>query len=138
MNQFIKQSSGLIFVTIFQIFCFFQTSSFIHLHHTHDEDGCKIVVSIHPVDRHTPRHSDYHSDDHQHSSGDHHKLDLTFIKSTPRKAGTFQVGVFSQSKVITLNKPGFSKRIANFYCYPSTERIFSASIFPRSPPNFSC
>lgn len=138
MNQFIKQSAGLIFVTIFQIFCFFQVASFIHFHHIHDEDGCKIIISIHLVDHHTPNHDDDHSDDHQHPSDDHHESDLTFVKSRLGKAYTFSPGIFPQAKVITCNKPEFSNKIANFYPYPSIERIFSASTFSRGPPNLSC
>ena len=138
MNQFIKQSTVLIFVVILQIFCFFQVSSFIHLHHTHHEDGLQIIISVHPVDHHTPNHSDYHSNGHHHPSDDHHELDLTFVQSRLRKVHTLSAGFFFQSKVVTLIKPGSSNNIPSFYSYVPSKRIFSSSIFSRSPPNLSC
>ena len=131
-------------IAIFQVVCFFQTTSCIHLHHTHNDDGSQITLSFHQVYCHTPNHNDYHPDDHHHGDSNHypgdnhHEIDVTFVKSRQGKVHTVSAEFSFQSKVDTLNKPEFSNNLPSIYCYVPSKRIFSSSIFPRSPPNLSC
>ena len=148
MNKFIKQKSGLIFIAIFQVVCFFQVTSLIHLHHTHTADGFQIILSFHPVYCHTPNHNDYHHndnnpDDHHHENNNHprdnhHELDLTFVKSRLGKVHILSAEFSFLSSVVTLNKPEFSSNTPTIYCYVASKKIFSSSIFSRSPPYPFC
>ena len=145
VNTFIKQKSVLLFIAIFQVVCFFQVTSTIHLHHTHNADGSQIALSFHPVYCHTPNHNDYHpDDDHHHDEKNHHPNenhldhDLNFVKSRQVNVHTLSAEFYFHSKVVSLSKPGFSNNIPTIYCYVPPKRIFSSSVFSRSPPNLSC
>jgi len=138
VNKFIKQKSGLLFIAIFQVVCFFQVTSFIHLHHTHNADGLQITLSFHPGYCHTPNHNNYHHDDNNHTRDNHHELDLTFVKSRLGKVHTVSAEFSFLSNVVTLNKPEFSSDTPIIYCYVASKKIFSSSIFSRSPPYPFC
>lgn len=139
MNKFIKQKSGLIFITIFQVVCFFQVTSLSHLHHTHTADGLQIILSFHPAHCHTTNHKDFHHhDNNNHPRDNHHELDLTFVKSRLGKVHTLSAEVSFLSSVVTLNKPEFSSNTPTIYCYVASKIIFSSSLFSRSPPYPFC
>jgi hypothetical protein len=145
VNKLIKQKSVLLFIAIFQVVCFFQVTSIIHLHHTHNADGSQIALSFHPVYCHTPNHNGHHpDDDHHHDENNHHpgenhlNHDLTFVKSRLVKVHTLSTEFSFQSKVVSLTKPGFSNNVPSINCYIPLKSIFSSSVFSRSPPNLSC
>lgn len=139
MVKFIKNKS-FPFILILNILYFTQIYPFVHFHHTHNEDGFQIVVSTHPIDRHTENHNDHHSDDHQHSESDHYDVDLTFIrqpKPTPKTVTDLPTRLYSTASVVILNKPDLSYIIQKFYSHLSSPRVLISQVSPRSPPYLS-
>ena len=133
----IKKSNALIFAVILQILYFIPVCSFIHVHHAHSDDGLQIIVSTHPIDRHTENHNDHHSDDHQHSESDHCEIDLTFIRPTPRIVTELPTKLYSTASLVIQNKPDLSFIIQKFDLLLPQQKIFFSSISSRSPPHLS-
>ena len=136
MNR-IKKSNALFFAVILQILYFIPVCSFIHVHHAHSDDGLQIIVSTHPIDRHTENHNDHHSDDHQHNESDHCEIDLTFIRPTPRIVTELPTKLYSTASLVIQNKPDLSFIIQKFDLLLPQQKIFLSLISPRSPPHLS-
>lgn len=134
MTRLPRKSRVFFFIYILYIFYFIQISSFIHFHHTHSEDGLKVIVSVHPVDHHTAHHDDHHSGDHHHQDNDHLNIDLTFIKSKLRIAKDLSTRFHPQTGLVAFSKPSCTQLHKNVYSFPSPRIIFSSSILSRSPP----
>lgn len=132
------KNKALTIISILQVLYFIQIYPLIHFHHNHSEDGFQVVVSIHPIDRHTENHNNHHSDDHQHSESDHYDVDLTFIRRpTPKIVTDLPTRLYSIESVVILSKPDPSYIIQKFYLHLSSPRILISQVSPRSPPYLS-
>jgi len=88
----------VIVVSISLLSYFTQIYPYFHFHHQHEDEGVKIVLSIHPIDSSSSRHTDCHANECD-ETPDHLKVD-EFLARKQKPHHSFDLS----SKVCHLSK----------------------------------
>lgn len=123
--------SGLILILVY----FSQISPFVHIQHSHDDDGLSFETSMYPVDSHLERASDHHEDGHSHCCTFHRSSDSQYlVRRSTTLVTPKQVQVYAAliAELVPADQP--ICRISDEAAVFSQNPHHRLAVAPRAPP----